>query len=252
MELKKSTYFKFIIKYKGDEKMTYVMGDLHGELDLFCEMLEKIRFKNTDTLYILGDIIDKGANSIKLLQNLSYRPNVYPIMGNHEKTAVELLSELPMEAGQINPADFDSETLQKILSWSKEGGMATISEFMKLSPDEKEGILEYLEDMPPYEIAEVGGKVYILAHAGIADFEEGKDLDSYEPEAFFSEGADYTKQYFDNFYLITAHTPTEEIDPSCQDKIYFGNNHIAIECGASQGGALACYCLDNGKEFYVF
>ncbi len=232
--------------------MTYVMGDLHGLLDRFCEMLDKIRFKNTDTLYILGDIVDKGADSIKLLQNLSFRPNVYPIMGNHENTALELLSALPEEAGQINPADFDSETLSKILEWSKNGGMATISEFMKLSADDKEGVLEYLSDMPPYEIAEVGDKVFILSHAGIANFEEGKDLEDYDSEDFFSEGADYTKQYFENIYLVTAHTPTDEIDPSCQDKIYFGNNHIAIECGASDGGALACYCLDNGKEYYVY
>ncbi len=232
--------------------MTYVMGDLHGMLDRFGEMLEEIKFKNTDTLYILGDIIDKGNDSIKLLQNLSYRSNVYPIMGNHENIACQLLAELPEEAGQINPADFDSETLAKILDWSKNGGMATISEFMKLSPDDKEGILEYLEDMPPYEIAEVGGKVFVLAHAGIAGFDPEKELDDYESEAFFTEAADYTKQYFDKFYLVTAHTPTDQINPAYQDKIYVGNNHIAIECGACDGGALACYCLDNGKEYYVY
>ena len=232
--------------------MTYVMGDLHGMLDRFCEMLDEIKFKNTDTLYILGDIVDKGADSIKLLQNLSYRSNVYPVMGNHEKTALDLLSCLPEEAGQINPKDFDPETLAEILEWSKNGGASTISEFMKLSPDDKEGVIEYLEDMPPYEIAEVGGKIFVLAHAGIADFDPEKELDSYEPEAFYTEGADYSRKYFDKIYLVTAHTPTEEIDPSYQDKIYVKNNHIAIECGASDGGALACYCLDNGKEYYVY
>lgn len=232
--------------------MTYVMGDLHGMLDQFCEMLNKIKFKNSDTLYILGDIVDKGSDSIKLLQNLSYRPNIYPVMGNHDKTALDLLSELPAEAGQINPADFDKETLAKILEWSKNGGAVTVSEFMKLSPDDKEGVIEYLSDIPPYEIAEVNGKVFVLAHAGIADFDPSKDLEEYEPEAFYTEGADYTKQYFDKFYLITAHTPTEQIDPSFQDKIYFGNNHIAIECGVSDGGPLACYCLDNGREYYVY
>ncbi len=232
--------------------MTYVMGDLHGMLDQFCDMLNKIKFKSSDTLYILGDIVDKGAESIKLLQNLSYRHNIYPIMGNHDKLALDLLSELPTEAGEMDPSAFDKETLSKILAWSKEGGMPTVSEFMKLSPDDKEGVLEYLSDIPPYEIAEVNGKVFILAHAGIANFDPSKELDDYEPEDFYTEGADYTKQYFDKFYLITAHTPTEEIDPSCQDKIYFGNNHIAIETGVSEGGPLACYCLDNGKEFYVY
>ncbi len=232
--------------------MTYVMGDLHGMLDQFCDMLTKIKFKDTDTLYILGDIVDKGADSIKLLQNLSYRPNIYPVMGNHDKMALDLLPELPAEAGQINPADFDKETLARILEWSKNGGMATISEFMKLTPDEKEGVLEYLEDIPPYEISEVNGNVFILAHAGIADFNPSLDLEEYEPEAFYTEAADYSKAYFDKFYLVTAHTPTEQIDPSCQDKIYKGNNHIAIETGVSDGGPLSCICLDNGREYYVY
>jgi hypothetical protein len=112
-------------------------------------------------------------------------------MGNHDKMALDLLSELPEEAGQINPADFDKETLAKILAWSKEGGTPTISEFMKLKPDEKEGVLEYLQDIPPYEIAEVGGKVFVLAHAGIANFTPSKELDTYAPEDFYTEAADY-------------------------------------------------------------
>ena len=232
--------------------MTYVMGDLHGMLDQFCDMLNKIKFKNSDTLYVLGDIVDKGAESIKLLQNLSYRPNIYPIMGNHDKKALELLSKLPMEAGEIDPSVFDKDTLAEIMEWSKEGGLATISEYMKLSPDDKEGVLEYLSDIPPYEIAEVNGKVFVLAHAGIRNFDASRELDDYDAEDFYTEGADYAKQYFENFYLITAHTPTEKIDPSCSDKIFFGNNHIAIECGVSEGGPLACYCLDNGREFYVY
>ncbi|MBE6648319.1 MAG: hypothetical protein E7614_02220 [Ruminococcaceae bacterium] len=232
--------------------MTYVMGDLHGMLDQFCDMLTKIKFKDSDTLYILGDIVDKGADSIKLLQNLSYRPNIYPVMGNHDKMALDLLSKLPEEAGQINPADFDKETLAKILEWSKSGGMATISEFMKLTPEEKEGVLEYLGDIPPYEISEVNGNVFILAHAGIADFDPSLDLEEYEPEAFYTEAADYSKTYYEKFFLVTAHTPTEQIDPAFQDKIYKGNNHIAIETGVSEGGPLSCICLDNGREYYVY
>ena len=39
---------------------TYVMSDIHGMGSLLEEMLEKIRFSGQDTLYILGDMIDRG------------------------------------------------------------------------------------------------------------------------------------------------------------------------------------------------
>jgi serine/threonine protein phosphatase 1 len=232
--------------------MTYVMGDLHGMLDQFCDMLNKIKFKSSDTLYILGDIIDKGEESIKLLQNLSYRYNIFTIRGNHEKRALELLSALPLEAGSIDPSAFDKETLAKILEWSKDGGALTVQQYMALSPDEKEGVLEFLEDMPSYELAEVGGKAFILVHGGIAGFSPDKDLEDYDEDAFYTEGLDYSKQYYDNITIVSAHTPVGEIDPSNPEKIFKGNNHIAIECGVSNGGPLACYCLDNGKEYYVY
>ena len=39
--------------------MTYVMSDLHGCYDKYVQMLEKIGFGDGDTLYILGDVIDR-------------------------------------------------------------------------------------------------------------------------------------------------------------------------------------------------
>ena len=37
---------------------TYVISDLHGQLELFNQMLDKIQFKETDHLYMLGDAVD--------------------------------------------------------------------------------------------------------------------------------------------------------------------------------------------------
>ena len=48
--------------------MHYVMSDLHGRYDLFLRMLEKISFSDCDTLYLLGDLIDRGPDGIKLIQ----------------------------------------------------------------------------------------------------------------------------------------------------------------------------------------
>ena len=39
----------------------YVVSDIHGEDDRFHKMLKLIRFSKQDTLYILGDVVDRGA-----------------------------------------------------------------------------------------------------------------------------------------------------------------------------------------------
>ncbi len=40
--------------------MIYAMSDLHGCLEKYLKMLEKINFGAEDTMYVLGDIVDRG------------------------------------------------------------------------------------------------------------------------------------------------------------------------------------------------
>ena len=47
--------------------MIYAMSDLHGCYDKYIKMPEKINFGDDDTLYILGDIVDRGPDGIKIL-----------------------------------------------------------------------------------------------------------------------------------------------------------------------------------------
>ena len=44
------------------------MSDLHGQFVLLQLMLNKIQFTDEDELYILGDIMDRGPNSIDIYQ----------------------------------------------------------------------------------------------------------------------------------------------------------------------------------------
>lgn len=60
----------------GNDLSTYVMSDLHGNYNAYIKMLEIIDFKNSDMLYILGDILDRGPNPIKIIIDLIKRPNV--------------------------------------------------------------------------------------------------------------------------------------------------------------------------------
>ena len=64
--------------------MVYVISDIHGCYDEYIELLKKINFCDEDELYILGDVVDRGAEPIKVLQDMMLRANVYPILGNHD------------------------------------------------------------------------------------------------------------------------------------------------------------------------
>ncbi|MBQ6570696.1 MAG: serine/threonine protein phosphatase, partial [Clostridia bacterium] len=145
----------------------------------------------------------------------------------------------------------DDELKADLAEWISEGGKPTLDAFMKLSQDEKEGIVEYLEEFSAYEVVDAGGKTHILVHAGLADFSADRDLYDYTIDQLIFEGADYGKKYFEDKILVTGHTPTFEIDGGEAGKIFTGNNHIAVNCGLREGEKLGCICLDNGKEFYI-
>lgn len=49
---------------------TYVISDIHGQYNMFIELLDKIDLKDTDTLYILGDVLDRGPHPIKTIRKL--------------------------------------------------------------------------------------------------------------------------------------------------------------------------------------
>ena len=63
---------------------TYVVSDIHGEYELFIRLLEEIHLKETDTLYVLGDILDRGPHPIQIILKLMEMPTVVCLTGNHE------------------------------------------------------------------------------------------------------------------------------------------------------------------------
>ena len=71
--------------------MIYCMSDIHGEKDRFDKMLDLIHFSDSDTLYIIGDVIDRGPSGIEILKFIMDHPNIILIMGNHEDICLKTL-----------------------------------------------------------------------------------------------------------------------------------------------------------------
>ena len=231
--------------------MIYVMSDLHGCYEEYLKALDLISFSSEDTLYVLGDVVDRGKEPIRLLQDMMARDNVYPLIGNHEYMAMKVLAKLCVEITEDNVEDhLTVEDMEAYYHWMQDGGNVTLEQFKALSYEEKMDILDYLDEFALYEEIEVNGRDYLLVHAGLEPFEKNKSLDDYGLQMIFKR-CNYDQQYFDDTYVITGHTPTIMIDQNYKGKIYEKNHHIAIDCGCVFGFGLGVYCLDTQEKFYI-
>ena len=228
--------------------MTYVVSDLHGNYEKFKALIEKIGLKETDILYVLGDIVDYGEQTMELIGDLSVRYNVYSIAGEHDFLALRMLAGFEkMLSGEATP---DAEFIADMQEWVKNGGQATLDAYRELDSEMREGVIDYLSDLALYEQVRVDGEDYILVHAGIADYQPGMKLDDCEPEVFMTEPLDLSKRLFKNKTVVVGHVPMTE-ENGGNGKIYFGNGCVNINCGVKDGGLLGCLRLDDMKEFYV-
>ena len=232
--------------------MIYVMSDIHGMYEKYKEMLELIDLQESDTLYVIGDIVDRGNGSMKILKDMMMRSNVYGIFGNHELMMAECLHLISQEITNELLGTLDKDELMNLADWMNNGAYSTIKEFKTLSQKEQKAIIDYLMEFTAYEEVSVNGKDYLLVHAGLGEFSKDKALEDYDINDLVWKRPDWEIAYFDdpNKYVIVGHTPTLAI--TGKSEIFYKNNYIAIDCGACfENGLLACLCLNTMEEFYV-
>ncbi|MBQ9544884.1 MAG: metallophosphoesterase [Clostridia bacterium] len=227
--------------------MIYAMSDIHGEHSKYLEMLGKLDLKETDRLYILGDVIDRAGGGIETLLDMMKRANVVPILGNHEHSAVKLMKAFvdhPGDTGMIR-------STAAYALWMANGGDETEDAFLSLDIGDQEKLVEYINSFRLYEELTAGGKTFHLSHS-IPSFLRGRDIHSVSVFEFVWGEPDYGRRYNEKKIFVTGHTPTALIDPAYSGRIWQKNGHIAIDCGAAfTDGRLGCICLDTMEEFYV-
>ena len=231
---------------------TYVIGDIHGEYEQLGDLVQKMQLKESDELYVLGDVVDRGPASVKCLRYLMSLPNCACIAGNHELMMLSNMKLLLREISDDLLDGLSEEDMGLLLDWMSNGGTTTIKKFSALSSDERKEILDYVGHFDVFFDLEVNGRKYLLVHAGINHFSRDKDLYEYDIDDFVWVRPDYEKAYYDDVIVISGHTPTQLIPGNPNPGyIYRKNNHIAMDCGAfSAEGRLAGVCLETGEEFY--
>jgi serine/threonine protein phosphatase 1 len=223
----------------------YVIGDIHGRLDLLDRLIAAIerdaKRQGIDCLTVtLGDYIDRGPHSRGVLERLAENPfpgEYVALKGNHEQ-----LLEMFLGDPEIGP------------HWRQLGGLETLHSFgvriaPLLSSHDYEEAAERLRDalMPAHEkfLASLQTSLsvgrYFLCHAGVRpgvplERQNEEDL-LWIRDEFLNSEADFGK------VVVHGHTPTEkpEVLP----------NRINIDTGAFATGRLTCVVLDGEAQRFI-
>ena len=184
-----------ILQTDLDIGRVFASSDWHGCGNVANKVLEFLNPE--DTLFFLGDAIDRGPNGVAILDALFHRPNTFFLKGNHEEF---------LEMSAIHAPD---------LSWiGTNGGLPT---YRDLSKDEEKyyRYQQIIKDLPTELIYESScGYKVILEHAGYSPFnicarthnplwDRRHFIESWVP--FYKEGTSESE----NTYLVHGHTPVQ-------------------------------------------
>lgn len=216
--------------------MVYAMSDIHGNLKAFNNILNQISLTKNDDLYILGDVIDRKKDGIKLLQEIMEHDNWHMCLGNHEYMMMNALG-YPLDPIDPNEGNIDTEEAMKL--WIDNGANPTIDALSKIEQSSYMKIINFISQLPIEYDVEVSGKKFKLCHSASEDmYEIVKDFESHKKKEFCVWDRTYTDTDIieDQDYIrVFGHTPTiNMIKYVKKASIYFGEfNTIGIDCGAA-------------------
>ena len=188
--------------------MTYIMSDIHGNERRFNSVMKQIKLQPEDTLYVLGDVVDRHPGGIRILRRIMAMPNAKMLLGNHEYMMLNALA--PYDEKNGKEAYHHQEAVRL---WYNNSGRITHYYFKHNTKAARAEILDYLKSLPlTYEI-EVNGIKYRLVHATPIEF-----FEEYDNKRDYHNAVEFA--VWNRWYgyipsppgrvLIFGHTPTIE------------------------------------------
>ena len=225
-----------------DGERYYVVGDIHGRLDLFEALIDAIEADDAlagtakTTVVLLGDLVDRGPGSagvVSRAREWQAQRDVRILVGNHEEMFLESFE--------------DKEVLRHFL---KHGGRETIlsfgipqADYNQLTVDD---LFDRLPGIIPVEVREyiasfeemiVAGD-YVFVHAGIdprVPLEEQKRSDLLWIRDRFL-------RYDGALEKVVVHGHT------IFDEVLDNGSRIGIDTGAFRTGKLTALVLEGGQR----
>jgi serine/threonine protein phosphatase 1 len=225
----------------------YVVGDVHGRLDLLEQLLAKIhselqrRPARKTLLVFVGDLIDRGPSSAQVIERLrTYRrEGIRPLflLGNHEEVLLRILD--------------GDKTL--IPSWLKFGGLQCLESYgvdtAQLHDRSDDQLMQLIQEAVPSNHVEFLRSFidscrfgdYLFVHAGIRpgiELEQQRQTDlRWIREPFLFDETDH------GFIVVHGHTISTEIDEQ--------SNRIGIDTGAYRTGVLSALAIEGADRWFL-
>ena len=207
----------------------FVIGDIHGCLDMLDRLLEKIPWRpGRDTLIFVGDYIDRGKDAKKVVDRIvglrKSFPHIHCLKGNHEGMLLDYLQGVNRNLYLAN------QGYTTLRSYSRVPGESAEE---RILPEHR----EFFRALKPY--LEMGD--YYFVHAGFrpgtAVHRQSEEDLLWIREPFISSPCDFGKR------VIFGHTPF--VEPLIM------KNKIGIDTGAVFGNKLTCIELPDERFYSV-
>ena len=189
-------------------KRDILIGDIHGCFDELTSLLDALDVTANDRLISVGDLVDRGPDSVRLWEFFRDRPHAHVIMGNHERKHV-----------------------RGVLSYSQE--------IVRLQfGDQYDAFREWAATLPYYRET----RDYIAVHGG---YEAGLPLADQREDVLAGttsgtrylerrfDGADWTDQVRGPRPVVFGHRVVGDAP------VWFGEHAVGLDTGACHGGFLS-------------
>lgn len=210
-----------------------IIGDVHGHYEGLMTLLEALAPGKDDQIYFLGDLIDRGPDSAKVVSFV--QENAYTcLLGNHEQL---MLDAFP--GGRIfTPA---------LQAWLYSGGRTTVASYGDA------GILldhlHWFKTLPTYlDLGDIW-----LVHAGVNPRLPLEAQTTHEFCWIRDEFHSSSKPYFPDKLIITGHTITFTLPKVAPGELAQGQGWLDIDTGAyhPKSGWLTGLDITNRKVYQV-
>ena len=173
----------------------WVVGDIHGYRETFECLLGSLCLSGGDLVVCLGDLIDRGPDSLGVMRIVRDREEVLSIRGNHDEMLRLSLSS--RHGGRM------------MRSWLKYGGLDTLSSMsdqQERSLEVAESWVDFVESLPTQLVL----RDFRLAHAG---FVEGTPIDEQSnQDLMWSRGVfEFQSPPDTERQVIVGHTTTQAL-----------------------------------------
>lgn len=211
----------------------FVVSDIHGMYGHFIKLLE--HWNRNDKLIILGDMIDRGPDSLKVVQHvmeLKAKHDVVVLKGNHDQMLLDFVKN-PIECGDVFHMNGGGNTVVQF-SEDQFAMFRSYVERADLIEERRYPELGFLKNaLLYYEF----GKV-LLTHAGFCSWRDCWEETTVNQFVWIRDH--YKHKNNTGLVNVFGHTPTQLINKDKSNDVWVSDDktYIGIDGACAYAGQL--------------